>query len=609
MLKFVSETGGPERAAAKGVGPMYIFPEEVRRAYEALPIALVFDQYIDGRVVPLLVSDSFCELVGMDRAKAIEWFTRSQYDRLHPDDVGNVARVSQSFIERQSGYDVVFRSRHEDGYHFIHAVGRWQTMPDGTQLAALVYSDVSDSKEEILKLAEKYHIFQEDRFYTDPLTRLPNLNYFTEFADEHVHTLRVDGKAPMLLYTDVNSMRFYNNQYGFTQGDELLKLIVRELKRAFPGALIMRGTEVHFIIIDAWDGRESVARRIGDVNEQIRRGALGNTTGIQAGICAFEDGMETSEAFDHARNALKQIGNDLNEMCHFYSHDDDIHYWNQRYIVENFDKALSEGWIKIYYQGITRLETGKTTVHEALARWVDPVLGIIAPNEFIPVLEKYHLLYKLDLYMVEQVCKDIPVRVEAGLLLLPVSINFSGQDFDYVDVPKELNRLYEQYGIAQYVGKDYFIVEITEQDVASGTEPFHEQLRRLRRDGYKLWLDDFGSGYSSLNVFSRYDFNLIKFDMELLKNLDDHNGANRRIIKAMIGVARELGIHTLVEGMETEAQRQFLKEVGCELAQGYLFHRPEPLDAILYRRSKGHKSGPCETPEEREMQFQQWIRM
>ncbi len=588
---------------------MYTFPADIRSAYESLPVALVFDQYVDGRLVPLLVSDGFCELVGLERPKAMEWFANGQFGRIHPDDVGSVARVRQGFIDHACAYDVIFRGQLVDDFHFIHAVGKWLTMSDGTELALLTYTDMSDSKEKILKTAESYQVFQEDRFYTDPLTGLPNMNYFREFADERAHALRVDGKTPVLLYTDINSMRYYNNQYGFAQGDALLVLIARALQTAFPGALVMRGTEVHFIIIDAFDSKESVAGRIEAVNAQTRREALGNTTGIQVGICVYEDGMSTGSALDHARNALKQIGTDLNETDHFYSHSDDERYWNQRYILENFDRALSEGWIKIYYQGIMRLETGKTTVQEALARWVDPNRGIISPGEFIPVLQKFHLLYKLDLYMMEQVCKDIPVRLEAGLLLLPVSINFSGQDFDYVDVPAELNRLYERYGIERYTGKDYFIVEITEQDMATGTERFHEQLRRLHRNGYKLWLDDFGSGYSSLSMFSRFDFNLIKFDMELLRSLNDHNGANRRIIKAMVGVARELGIHTLVEGMETEEQRQFLREVGCELAQGYLFHRPEPLEAILYRRSKGQKSGPCETPRERERQIQQWLEM
>ena len=108
-------------------------------------------------------------------------------------------------------------------------------------------------------------------------------------------------------------------------------------------------------------------------------------------------------------------------------------------------------------------------------------------------------------------------------------------------------------------------------------------------------------------MFSRFDLNLIKFDMELLRNLDDHNGANRLILKAMIGIAKKLGVHTLAEGMENEEQRQFLRESGCELAQGYLFHRPEPLDAILYRHSSGYPSGACKTPEERDLMIKKWL--
>jgi EAL domain-containing protein (putative c-di-GMP-specific phosphodiesterase class I) len=234
--------------------------------------------------------------------------------------------------------------------------------------------------------------------------------------------------------------------------------------------------------------------------------------------------------------------------------------------------------------------------------WVDPVRGILSPGEFIPALEKYHLLYKLDLYMAEQVCRDMPRRAERGLPLLPVSVNFSAQDFDYVDIPSELEHIYEKYCLG--VEPKVLIIEITEQDLATGTEQFREQLRRLRQKGFHIWLDDFGSGYSSLNVFSRFEVDLIKFDMDFLKNLD---GANRRIMKAMTEIARELGIHTLAEGMETEEHREFLKEIGCELAQGYLFHRPEPIESTFYRLDSGQPPRPSETPEERERQIKEWF--
>ena len=133
--------------------------------------------------------------------------------------------------------------------------------------------------------------------------------------------------------------------------------------------------------------------------------------------------------------------------------------------------------------------------------------------------------------------------------------------------------------------------------MAKAEERLHEQIRRLRKNGFRIWLDDFGSGYSSLNAFGRYDIDLIKFDLDLLRNLDENNGANRRIMKAMVEVARELGIHTLAEGMETEEQAGFLEEIGCELVQGYAFHRPESLEAILYRVKSGGMTRPLEPRE------------
>lgn len=250
--------------------------------------------------------------------------------------------------------------------------------------------------------------------------------------------------------------------------------------------------------------------------------------------------MDVYQAIDHAKSALKRIGSDLNRSFRFHSQQADVEYWNQRYIVENLDRALSERWIRVFYQGILRLETGKTAAFEALARWNDPGRGTISPGDFIPVLEKYHLLYKLDLYMMKQVLLELNDRLTAGLPLLPVSVNFAAQDFDYRNIPEEIEKLYHSTGADQLIPRSDIIVEITEQDMATATEEFHEQLRILRGMGYKLWLDDFGSGYSSLNVFSRFDVDLIKFDMALIQHLDDRNGINREIIKAMISIARAM---------------------------------------------------------------------
>lgn len=579
---------------------MYHFSDELRSAYESLSIPLVVHQYEDGRIIPLLVSEGFCRLAVLDRDKALRMMENSQYDRVHPDDAGKVARVSIDFANHRCGYDQLVRCRHADGYHLLHIVGYWQTMPDGTELAFLTYVDVSESKKLIEDSALKYLLFQQDQFYRDPLTGMPNINYMHEFADERVGAIRAEGKTPVLIYSDVVSMQFYNNQYGFLKGDELIQLIARKLEKYFPDSLLSRGADDHFILLDAYEGEEELARRLFAVNSEVREEAYGNTSGIQAGVYVFDLNNQYAEAIDHAKNALKRIGSDLNTVYRLYSQLADEHYWGERYIVLNLDQALQEGWIKVFYQGIGRVETDRTACFEALARWIDPNRGNISPGEFIPVLEKYHLLYKLDLYMIEQVMKEIPLRADAGLPLLPVSVNFTAQDFVYRDIPEEIEALYRKHGMDRYVPRNCFIVEITERDIATASDRFEKQLRRIREMGYQLWLDDFGSGYSSLNVFSRFEIDLIKFDMALIQDLESRNGLNRKIIKAMIEIAHGMRIHTLAEGIETPDQLQFLRDVGCELSQGFLYRRPESLNTILFKIANGSIRPSTETNEERE---------
>ena len=575
---------------------------------EQISLPLVFFQNIDGQNIPLLVSDGICSLLGIAREQMMKEQRWSKFDRVHPEDAGRISEAVKSFWRKESNYDVVYRTRYADNtYHYIHSVAFWWPMDDGNELILVIYLDLHKWSAEVKQAADRYELFQQDRFYTDPLTGLPNLNYLNQFADERVNAIRVHGGTPVLIYTDTRSLQFYNSQYGYTRGNELLCMIAEEMKAAFPNGLVTRGADDHFIVIDSFPGREELTDRMTALDEKVRRQAYGSTSGIQAGICLYEEETKTGDAVEQARQAVKLISDDLNKIVRFFSRDEDDVYWNQRYILENFEKALEERWIKIYYQCIARVDSNKGTALEALARWIDPVRGVISPGEFIPVLKKYHLLYKLDLYMVEQVCREIPIRVEAGFDLMPVSVNFAAQDFDYVNIPEEIDKICDRYGVDRYVDRKYFVIEITEQDIASATDRFHEQIRRLKENGHRLWLDDFGSGYSSLSMFSRFDFDLVKFDMDLLRHLDEHNGANRRIVKAMIGVAKELGIHTLVEGMETEEQRQFLKESGCELAQGYLFHKPEALDTMLYRRRNGQKPRPCETPEEREAKIRKWF--
>lgn len=586
---------------------MYTFSEEMRKNYESSPLSFVYYQNIDGKAVPVLASDGFCRNTGIDRGHVLEWLQTGMYERMHPDDVGMISRISNDFLNERGPYDVIFRCRLGGEYVLIHGGGRWQEMPDGPKLALIQYLSVSEAIEGMTIAEKNYDLFKKDVFYTDSLTGLPNLNYLHEYGEERIREARLEGKTTTVIFTDVYSMQSYNLHYGVKEGDELLRLVGREMKAQFPDALVIRAANDHFIVVTDLDSIEKIASGIEEADDNIRKKAHGVTSGIRCGVCQVGEEMDVTDALDHARHALRRINNDMTRTWAVFSQEADNRYWRERYIIEHFDKALENGWIKIYYQAITRVSTGKISSFEALARWIDPVRGMISPGDFIPVLQQYHQLYKLDIYMFEQVCREFIKRHENNLPLTPVSVNFSRQDFDHVDVVGKMNRLYEEYGIDRIADKSFFIVEITEQDLASGPKLLEEQMREIHKNGYRLWLDDFGSGYSAINMFSRFSFDLIKFDMELLRHLDDNGGANRVILREMMNIARKLGSHTLVEGVENEEQLEFMRQIGCELVQGYYYHKPEPLDDILFRTRNGMKIKMCETRQERDECERVWM--
>lgn len=591
---------------------MYIFPEDIKKSYESLKVPMIIiEPLASGDYELLAISDGFLDFHSLSRdyLKRFhnKWDNEIFFERIHPEEKDKLRAISMDFLEKKTDYDITFRIRMDDGYHLMHSIGYWQTMEDGTDLAFLVYHDVQKHKDMFVEIANKYKLFQSDEFYVDALTNLPNINYVNKNGDNKIREIVARGKNPVVIYLDIDSMQSYNRRYELKRGDDLLVLVANILTAEFPHGIVARIFSDHFTVIDEYLSDEEIVKKIESVNSEVKSRAFGITTGLNVGIYVGNKNDSLKECIDHSVRANKLVGEDLNKYYRFYTEEDDSLYNHQRYIIENFYTAMDNNWIKVFYQCFMRIETGKGMGFEALARWIDPEIGMINPDDFIPALEKYHLMHEMDLYMFEAVCKEIKIRYDEGLPLLPVSINFSRQDFDYIDVIEEINKIYDKYDISQYgIDKSYFIIEITEQGLSKATDKFHEQLKKIRENGYKLWVDDFGSGYSSLNVFSSFDIDLIKFDMSLLINLDAHNGVNRVILKGMIDIAHELGIHTLCEGMETEEQKNFLLNTGCELGQGFFYHRPESLDTILERLHKDIPIPKWESEKERQAQDNNW---
>ena len=251
------------------------------------------------------------------------------------------------------------------------------------------------------------------------------------------------------------------------------------------------------------------------------------------------------------------------------------------YVRDHVDEAIARGEIRVYYQPLVRALTGKICGVEALARWQSEEYGFLTPNQFIPVLEESDQIYKLDCQVIRQVARRLRQRHESGLPTVPFSVNLSRKDFLYCDMVSVVDRAAKE----NQIPPSMLCLEITESALAADRETIDRAISRFHRGGYQVWLDDFGSGYSSLNTLKDHNFDVLKIDMAFLSSL---TGRSKAIITSIVRMAKKIGIQTLAEGVETEEQYAFLREIGCELLQGYYFSPPMPEEkGSAYVQEKG----------------------
>lgn len=413
---------------------------------------------------------------------------------------------------------------------------------------------------------------------SDEVTGIANMHYFRSQALELMHDKSVDIDKLIFLFLDVENFKILNEKYGFWEGNAFLKNFADMTEKVFKDSIVAHFSNDNFVVLTK---NEAVQERL----QTIRRNLLGMNYDAKLGLKVGAYKPENREclpliACDHARYACYSIKKHYNHDYCEYDSSMAANFQKKQYIINNIDEAIKAGHIKVYYQPVVNAANGKLCGLEALARWDDPQYGFLSPADFIQTLEEYYQIYKLDMYVVEKVCRNFVYAKEQGLALIPVSLNFSKLDFDQINLAEEVEECLKKYG----VDKKLIHIEVTESTLSGDDERLKDMLKKFRANGYALWLDDFGAGYSGLNVLKEYDFDMMKIDMKFLHGFSGNVKA-RQILKNIISMAKELGMSTLTEGVETEEAYQFLKENGCEQIQGYLFGRPMP-DNELYEKVK-----------------------
>ena len=377
-----------------------------------------------------------------------------------------------------------------------------------------------------------------------------------------------------LISIDIIHFRFFDEWYGRDSGNLLLAKI---------GAILAE-SEVKIDGISGYFGKDDFAvmmpyneEKIRSLYEAIRDTivSFGSTVGFVPafGVAMVEKGLALVDAFDRSTIAgAKAKGDIANRIC-IYNSEMQFLAQKEYRLLSEYMQAYKNGEITFFLQPQCRISTGKIVGVETLARWVKKDGRIIPPMEFIPILEKYGFIPDLDIYLWEKACESLRNWIDGGHKAVPVSLNVSRVDLFSFDIGEKIIELTDKY----HVPHDLVKIEITESSYVEATELVDKLVRKLHDNGFQVLMDDFGSGYSSLNMLSNLKIDAIKLDGRFLHMSDGEEKAIH-ILESVVNMAKTIGLPIIVEGVETKDQADFLEGLGCRYIQGYYFYRPMPVD-------------------------------
>lgn len=381
-------------------------------------------------------------------------------------------------------------------------------------------------------------------------------------------------KTAAILYFNIRRFKMYNMHYGFEAGSQCLVKIGEILKEEFQTELVGRFSDDHYVLYTEQEDIKDIIPIVERVHQRVYSMSEPMRLRMDAGIYPMRTEVSVSQSLDFAKMACDSIAGDATRCWAWYSEAIIEEQEFYKYILDHMESALRDGQIKLYYQPLIRTLSGKLCGVEVLTRWDDPERGLLLPGRYIPVLEESNLIHRLDMYVIEQVGLYLKMLKEAGKEIVPVSLNLSRLDFMMADPYQKVLEVVEKYRLL----REWISVEVTESAITEDPETLRYEISQFQKGGFEVWMDDFGSGYSSLNALKDYPVDEIKLDMLFLQNFDERS---KRILSSMVSMAKNLGIHTLAEGVETEEQLHFLKEIGCEKIQGYFYSIPLPYEKLV----------------------------
>ncbi len=411
---------------------------------------------------------------------------------------------------------------------------------------------------------------------TDPLTNANNLTAFTDYANRLIYSN--PNTKYVLLYSDINKFKLFNDTYGYTEGDRLLIEFANALKSIMDfDECFGRVNADKFVGLFNYNNPKHFLGKIRvlhDIMNQIPKTKNENyRVSIIIGLCPIYDNLSLSILIDRANIARKSITNRHKSRYAFFNDAMKSDLVKQKEIEDLMEISLASDHFMVFMQPKVYLKNKEICGAEALVRWQHPTKGMISPSEFIPIFEENQFIIKLDYFVFEQTCIHIRKMLDAKQDVYPVSVNMSRLHLGNNDVLTKLKDIVDKYQVPTH----YLEIELTESALQENSGHMFSILFQLHKMGFIISMDDFGSGLSSLNLLRTLPFDELKLDKDFFQQ-GTSTERERIVITNIVRMAQDLHMTIVSEGVETEEQADFLSSINCDIAQGYLFAKPMPIE-------------------------------
>lgn len=448
----------------------------------------------------------------------------------------------------------------------------------GTSIASFLIDRTlrSDSHEQLRQMA-----------LHDPLTGMPNRTSFKDRLDLELSRSRREGTKVAIACVDLNRFKEINDSRGHAAGDEMLCILADRMQtNQQSGEYVARLGGDEFAAIKSYRQNSELqdyANRLMEIFEQpfILNG-IETTAGASIGVAIYPDhATSRQQLINNADLAMFHAkANFMEEVCYYHDRIGNA-VRERRLLADALQKAIAEGGLSVHYQPQTYLENGRVCGYEALLRWQHPQLGNIPPVTFIPIAEENGLIISLGEWVLRQACKD----AVAWPSMTRVAVNISAVQLMDPNLPQQVHQILLETGLPP----KRLELELTETAVVKDKVRSLHSIRQIKDLGVNIALDDFGSGYSSLETLRTFHFDKIKLDRTFVEGMQQ-DSQSKAIIRAVLALGKSLNIPVLAEGIETSEQMIMLRNEGCNEGQGYLLGRPAPLDQLnILQKSFGSR--------------------